>query len=594
MLSLVAEHVAVAIERRVAADALQESELRFRSLAQTAPCAIVILRGHEVRFANAAACLLTGYAGSELVGRPIWDVIHADDREIVRTRIAAGLGGEAAPRCEVRLLTRQGEERWAELSWGETRFEGRPGLVLAGFDITGRKRAEARIRDLAYHDPLTGLPNRLLFDERVRIAIADARRRGRVLAVVFLDLDQFKHVNDSLGHRTGDELLRVVGRRMRESLRTGDTVARLGGDEFVLLLTGLHAPEEAAVVAAKVLDIVRAPIGLAGRELAISGSIGISLYPGDGEDPEALLKSADTALYRAKERGRDNCQLFTHTMHAAALERLDVESGLRQAMGRGELLLHYQPIVDLRSGDVHGVEALLRWNHPRRGLLAAPEFVPVAEGSNLIVPIGLWTLRTALRAVREWQALGHPGLTVSVNLASRHFQLPDLVDHVAHALAQAEVGAESLIIEITETQTMQNAAASARTLARLKELGVRAAIDDFGTGYSSLSYLKQLPIHTLKIDRSFVDDITQGEGNAAIARTVILLAHTVQMKVVAEGVETREQLEFLEREGCDLAQGFLYSHPLAEHDCEAFLRRNRRPQAGQRVVRLVSGRRPPN
>jgi len=590
MLALVAEHVAVATERRQSADALQESELRFRTLAETAPCAIMILQADEVRFANSAARALCGH-GEAFLGRKIWDVIHPDDRAAVRRQIAEGLAGRQSGRYEVRVVTGNGEERWAELSSGMTRFEGRPGLVLAGFDVSERKQAEARIRTLAYHDPLTGLPNRLLFDDRLQMAIADAHRRGQRLAVVFLDLDHFKHINDSLGHKAGDEVLQVIGRRVRETLRTGDTVARLGGDEFVLLLTGLHAPEEAAVVAQKVLEIVRAPVHLSGRDFFITGSIGICVFPDDGQDAEALLKNADTAVYRAKERGRDNCQLFTPIMHTAAVERLEIESGLRQAMGRGELLLHYQPILDLHRQEVCGVEALLRWNHPVRGLVSAPEFIPVAESSNLIVPLGLWTLRTALHEVRRWQEITNPDLTVAVNLAARHFQQPDLVDHIAGALAEAGVTAECLVVEITETQTMQNAAAAARTLAQLKELGVRIAIDDFGTGYSSLSYLKHLPIHSLKIDRSFVADITQGHGDAAIARAIIMLAHTLQLTVVAEGVETAEQLQFLEKAECDMAQGFLYSRPLRESDCEAFLRRNRPQRPSEKVVRLVPGTR---
>jgi len=590
LLALVAEHVAIATERRQSADALHESELRFRTLAETAPCAIMILQGDEVRFANSAARSLSGH-GEAFLGRKIWDVIHPDDREAVRRQIADGLAGGQSGRYEVRVMTGHGQQRWAELSSGMTRFEGRPGVVLAGFDVSERKEAEARIRTLAYHDPLTGLPNRLLFDDRLQMAIADAHRRGQRLAVVFLDLDHFKHINDSLGHRAGDEVLQVIARRVREALRTGDTVARLGGDEFVLLLTGLHTPEEAAVVARKVLEIVRAPVHVSGRDFFITGSIGICMFPDDGHDAEALLKNADTAVYRAKERGRDNCQLFTPIMHTAAVERLEIESGLRQAMGRGELLLHYQPILDLRSREVCGVEALLRWNHPVRGLVSAPEFIPVAESSNLIVPLGLWTLRTSLHEVRRWQEIVNPDLTVAVNLAARHFQQPDLVDHIAAALAEAGVTAECLVIEITETQTMQNAAAAARTVAQLKDLGVRIAIDDFGTGYSSLSYLKHLPIHSLKIDRSFVADITQGQGDAAIARAIIMLAHTLQLTVVAEGVETAEQLQFLEKADCDMAQGFLYSRPLSESDCEAFLRRNRPHRTGEKVVRLVPGTR---
>jgi diguanylate cyclase (GGDEF)-like protein/PAS domain S-box-containing protein len=586
MLELVAEHVALATERRHSVDALHESELRFRTIAETAPCAIMIIQGDEVRFANSAARVLSGH-GETVLGRRIWDIIHSGDHETLRRRIADGQSG----RHEVRLVTRQGQERWAELSFGTTRFEGRPGLVLAGFDVSERKEAEARIRALAYHDPLTGLPNRLLFDDRLRVAIADAHRRGQRLAVVFLDLDHFKHINDSLGHKAGDEVLQAIARRVRETLRTGDTVARLGGDEFVLLLTGLRTADEAAVVARKVLEIVRAPVRLSRRDFFITGSIGICIFPDDGQDAEALLKNADAAVYRAKERGRDNCQLFTPIMHTAAVERLEIESGLRQAMGRGELVLHYQPILDLRRREVCGVEALLRWNHPVRGLVSAPEFIPVAESSNLIVPLGLWTLRTALHEVRRWQEITHPRLTVAVNLAARHFQQPELVDHIAAALAETGVAAECLVVEITETQTMQNAAAAALTLARLKELGVQIAIDDFGTGYSSLSYLKHLPIHSLKIDRSFVADITEGKGDAAIARAIIMLAHTLQLTVVAEGVETAEQLQFLEKAECDMAQGFLYSRPLSESDCEAFLQRNRPGRTSERVVRLVPGAR---
>jgi diguanylate cyclase (GGDEF)-like protein len=447
---------------------------------------------------------------------------------------------------------------------------GKPrGAIGASLDVTERKRAEEQVRSLAYRDPLTTLPNRLLFQDRLAVAVAQAHRHRRPLAVVFLDLDRFKVINDSLGHSVGDRLIREVSTRLRTCLREGDTVARLGGDEFTLLLPDIGQAVDAAKVTAKVLDLLRLPFDIEGRELFVTASAGISLYPDDGSDAEALLKHADTAMYRAKELGRDNYQLYTPAMSATALERLALESSLRKALAQEELVLYYQPVFD-RTGQVHGFEALLRWRHPELGLVPPAEFIPLAEVTGLILPMGPWVLRSACAQAWIWQER-YPGLSVAVNLSPRQFQEPGLVGHVTDALADTGLDPRLLELEITETNAMQNAPTAIQTLRELKALGVRLSIDDFGTGYSSLSYLRRFPIDTLKIDQSFIHDIGADPDAAAIASAVIALAHTLKLDVVAEGVETREQLEFLAASGCDRMQGYLLSPPVPAERCDELL-----------------------
>ncbi|MGZ8710568.1 MAG: putative bifunctional diguanylate cyclase/phosphodiesterase, partial [Thermoanaerobaculia bacterium] len=435
--------------------------------------------------------------------------------------------------------------------------------------------AADQVEHLAYHDALTGLPNRPLFMDRLIIALAQANRANQKLAVLFLALDRFKDINDSLGHTVGDTLLKSAAERVRRCVREGDTVARFGGDEFTLLIPRVDKIEDAAKIANKIIETLKIPFQISDRELFITTSIGVAIYPADGLDPETLVRNADTAMYRAKDQGRDNYQLYAPAMNAAALERLGLENELRHAVSQNEMVLHYQPIVRASSGAVVGVEALIRWQHPDRGLLAPAHFISLAEVSGLIVPIGEWVIQTACRQVRQWQKkLDYP-ITVALNLSARQFQHGDLVKQIRTAIIDSGIHPSTLEVEITESSAMQNAENTIFTLRELKDLGVKIAMDDFGTGYSSLNYLKRFPIDTLKLDQSFVRDVMTDARDAAIVGAVIAMAHRLGLKVVGEGVETSAQHEYLRREGCDFVQGYLFSHPKSVDEIEPFLRARR-------------------
>ena len=431
--------------------------------------------------------------------------------------------------------------------------------------------ATVEMEHLAYHDALTGLPNRPLFMDRLILALAQSSRTNQKLAVFFLDLDRFKDINDSLGHSTGDGLLKAVAERIRRCIREGDTVARFGGDEFTLLIPRIDHVEDAAKIAQKILETLKIPFSILDHELFVTTSIGISVYPGDGSDPETLVRNADTAMYRAKDQGRDNYQLYAPAMNARALERLALENMLRKALSHRELVLHYQPVADMKTKGVVGVEALIRWRHPEMGLVSPAHFIPVAETSGLIIPIGDWVLRTACRQTKLWQKRIDPDLTVAVNLSARQFQQPNLTEEIAEVLEETGLEAKHLELEITESNAMQNAENTIYTLRELKALGVRIAMDDFGTGYSSLSYLKRFPIDTLKLDQSFVREITTDASDAAIATAVIAMAHSLDLRVIGEGVETEEQFAFLKKQKCDYIQGYLFSPPQPAEALEAYL-----------------------
>jgi diguanylate cyclase (GGDEF)-like protein len=439
-----------------------------------------------------------------------------------------------------------------------------------------RKRFQEQLEHQANYDALTGLPNRSLLRDRLRQAVY-AQRTARSIAVVFLDLDHFKFVNDSLGHDTGDELLKRVAERLRSAVRDGDTVSRLGGDEFILILNDQPGEERIFHALQRIVARVADPISIRGRELRVTCSAGISLYPQDGADVETLLKNADAAMYRAKDHGRNNFQFYTAEMNRRANERLALETSLRRAVERREFMLHYQPRVSLGSGAIVGVEALLRWQHPEWGLVAPDRFIPLAEETGLIVPIGDWVLRSACAQNRAWQNAGLPPVTVSVNLSARQFRQEDLAKWVARVLGETGLEGRHLEMELTESLVMHDAEAAIQTLQRLKSLGVQLAVDDFGTGYSSLSYLTSLPIDCLKIDQSFVRNITAdgGNGGAVLARAIISLGHSLGLRVLAEGVETGAQAEFLHGHGCDEVQGFHYCKPVAAQEFAALLAEGR-------------------
>jgi diguanylate cyclase (GGDEF)-like protein len=431
-------------------------------------------------------------------------------------------------------------------------------------------QATVEIEHLAYHDALTSLPNRLLFMDRLEVAIAQAQRYEQKLAVLVIDLDRFKEINDSLGHSAGDALLQQVTDRIRHCVRQSDTVARLGGDEFGVVVQKIEGFEDAAKVAQKIIDAMDGAYIVSEREIGITGSIGISIYPHDGHNAESLVKNADTAMYRAKDQNRGTYRFYEPAMNARALERLALENSLRKALAGQELVLFYQPLVDLRTQKVNAFEALLRWNHPELGLLLPGRFIHAAEISGLIVPIGAWVLRTAFAQAKHWQRRA-PGVGLSCNLSARQFQQADIVETVRLALEESGLDPKLVELEITETHAMHDAEQSIRKLEQLKELGVRISMDDFGTGYSSLSYLKKFPIDILKLDRSFVRDIVSDSSDGAIATAVIAMAHSLSLKVVAEGVETRGQLAFLRDRACDRIQGFFFSPPLSPSEFDIFI-----------------------
>jgi diguanylate cyclase (GGDEF)-like protein len=454
-------------------------------------------------------------------------------------------------------------------------------LVLSAYDshlasktarmATSLKSANEELQRTALHDTLTKLPNRILLEDRIGQAIVSARRSGEQCAVLFVDLDRFKIVNDSLGHFAGDELLKAVAQRLRSVVRGEDTVSRLGGDEFVVLLRAISKTEDAATVAGKILESLKVPVSVQGRDLPISLSIGISIFPTHGEAGRELIANADAAMYQAKKSGRNQFQFFGAEMETFYSDLLSLEIDLRHALDRGEFELHYQPKFNVETEEIAGWEALLRWRHPKKGLIKPDEFMPLADDTGLIVPIGEWMLREVCAQTRAWQRQGLPGLRTAVNISGVQLRQKGMVSLVERALLDNGLAPESLELEITESVVMQDVVNMGVVLGRLRRMGVQIAIDDFGTGYSSLAYLKRLPIHTVKVDRSFVRDVARDPDDAAIVSAIVALAHNLRLKVIAEGVEHPTQLEFLRSLGVDEYQGYLRSRPLSAEDLARFL-----------------------
>ena len=457
--------------------------------------------------------------------------------------------------------------------------------------ILGRhKEAEQNLVQMTNYDVLTGLPNRFLFLDRLGHAVSQSARSHRMIAVMLLDIDNFKNINDTLGHTHGDLLLQDIADRLRRCVRMDDTLARIGGDEFAIVLEGVSEIEEIALIAQKIVDIFSLPFTPSSQEIYVTPSVGISIYPMDGRDSDSLLKNADAAMYTAKEYGRNHFRFYTTDMNALAIQRFAMEGALRRAMEREEFTLHYQPQVDIKSGRVIGVEALMRWNHPERGLVPPGEFIPLLEENNLIIPIGEWVLRTACAQCRAWQDAGLPPLRMAVNLSARQFRQDNLVEMIDSILRETGISPKLLELELTEGLLMENISETSLILGQLKSRGVQVAIDDFGTGYSSLSYLKRFPIDRLKIDRSFVRDIITDSNDAAIAVAIISLGRSLGLSVIAEGVETREQLEFLGVQKCDEYQGYYFSRPVSPEEIVCLFKPEKpllAPQAAESGIPLT-------
>ncbi|BBL70393.1 EAL domain-containing protein [Methylogaea oryzae] len=567
----------LAVMRDLAEQRRSEQELRLSAgvFSQSQDAILVTDSNNDIVSVNPAFTRLTGYGLDEVLGRnpkllqsgrqdaafyqAMWSAIQTDGHwqgEIWNRR----KNGEVFP-------------EWLSISTVRNDKGEIVNHIGIFSDISKLKAATEHIEFLAHYDPLTHLPNRLLLRDRVVQALAGRQRHGNRAAVLFLDLDRFKLINDSLGHAVGDALLVEVARRLSDSVRETDTVSRLGGDEFVVLLSEVRNGDEAMQVAQKILRSMQEVFQVGIHQLAVTPSIGIALSPDDGEDFDTLLRNADAAMYTAKQDGRNSYVFFTPSMNAGALERLSMETSLRRALEREEFRLHYQPKVDADSGRVLGLEALLRWEHPELGWVPPSRFIPLAEDTGQIAAIGNWVLQTACRQNRAWQEQGLLAVPVAVNLSALQFRQRRLKDQVLDALRQSDLDARYLELELTESMLMEDTAGAVVMLAELRKIGVRLSIDDFGTGYSSLSYLKRLPIDALKIDQSFVRDIADDSDDAAIVSAVISMAHDLHLRVVAEGVETLEQLRFLRAHQCDEAQGYLFSRPVCAEDAAALLAR---------------------
>ncbi len=558
------------MQRRAAEAALRENERALSTLLGNLPGMAYRCRADEERtleFASEGCLQLTGYRPVDLVGNKLLsfrDLVHPADRGWVGSEVHDMLAGGERSILEYQIVCADGQVKWISEKSQGIRDESGKVVMMEGIidDITDRKRSEERLAFLAQYDVLTGLPNRALFYDRLRQAVVRARREQSMVGLLFLDLDRFKHINDTLGHAAGDRVLKVVADRLKGFLREVDTIARLGGDEFTVIIEGVSDTEQVASVAEKIKAALSESVVLDGHDMLVSASVGITLYPQDAEDIESLIKNADIAMYHAKHRGgRQQYQFYDAGMAPLAADRLEMEARLKHAIENQEFVLHYQPTVDVKSGRITGMEALIHWQSPE-GMIPPSDFSPLAEESGLILDIGKWVLHAACAQTRIWQREGLPVLRLAVNLSPLQFRQENLLGTISEILRETGLAPDHLELEITESAIMDRSAETIATLNRLEQLGVHLAIDDFGTGYSSLAYLKQFPVHLLKIDRSFVRDLTMDRDDAAIVNAMIAMSHNLSLQVTAEGVETREQLQFLRAAGCDTYQGYYFSVPL--------------------------------
>jgi len=557
-------------------DRLRESEELYSSMVELAAIGIshVDVDGRFIHV-NRRLCDMLGYTREELLERSVVDISHPDDRsETDKGRLRLQAGEIDSFKVEKRYLRKDGSPIWVHLTIAAQRSSDGRRLndISIVEDITERREAQSRVQYLATHDEMTGLANRTLFTELLTNTIASAKRYRRHFAVLFIDLDRFKIINDSLGHEGGDQLLKEMAVRFRGNVRESDVLARFGGDEFVLLVNEVPDRATAALIARNLLLLTLKPVRIAGQQCRVTASIGIAMYPEDAADTNALMKHADMAMYRAKEEGKNGFQFYTASLGALSEKRLQFEAGLRDAVARDEMSLHYQAKVDIGSGEIRGVEALLRWTSPEFGDVAPAQFIPIAEESGSIVPLGLWALRTACAQAVTWLQQGLPTLSMAVNLSPRQFLDPNLVDSIRRVLEETGLPPTMLELEITESVMLHDIETAVKKLTAIRALGVKLAVDDFGTGYSSLSQLKRFPIDSLKIDRSFIKGIPTDKDDMAITEAILALGRTLGVTIVAEGVETIEQQNFLRRHACHEMQGFYFSRPIPPDQFAEFYR----------------------
>lgn len=558
---------------------LRESENRIRLIVESAKDAIILVdhQGKIISW-NDGAEIIFGYSQTEVSELIISDLFplryhQTESDKGIKSLLALGLLLNQRKALEIKGLKKCGKEFPIEISFSS--WETVDGTFYSGIirDVTERKLLEEQLTHQALHDPLTKLANRVLFRDRVEHALTKLTRQKTSISVLFLDLDNFKTINDSLGHAVGDKLLIAFTERLQSCLRKSDTAARLGGDEFAILIEDAKTNEAAAAIASKLHDILNLPIMIEGKDIFVTISIGIANTKTGDEKPEELLRNADVAMYMAKRQGKSRSIIFERQMHEALMERIEIEENLRLAIEKEEFSLHYQPIIDLKSTRIVGMESLVRWNRSEKGVISPAQFIPIAEDTNLILPLGKWILEESCRQAQKWQHQFEDGtyLSIAVNLSIRQFQQKELVEIVANALSKSGLSPQRLVLEITENHMLQNTETTIKKLHDLKDLGIRLAIDDFGTGYSSLSYLTRFPVDILKIDKSFIDKITQGKKGVALARAIIMMSESLNLKTVAEGIEHFEQAETLQNLGCGFGQGYYFSKPLSKIEMDEFL-----------------------